>query len=413
LIIWIVILLLLIGTITAAYFGARLWHWFHVTLFVFVFLAAVGYFVLAAEVLRINAVLRKQANQLETQLAGVKADIDALDRGTRKPELIGSLSAQEVAIPEGAEEVPSLADLEHDLHLVTRLRGRVWRNVAPAGFDPKTGSVAVTIQTPQPSGLAPDTIMYLFEQGPAPTQDAPGAQYLGEFRVAEVTGQQAKLVSVNQFDEFEQNRINNSRGPWVLHETMPIDRNELYAGLKEEQLRKILPADSVEEYIRQGSPAGPDDDEWHVIGFDEEGNQVGPNNIDKAVKKVYQRRLRDYVEEFADLHRRRVLLLANIGAVQQDNERLKQSLASAKGLEEFRTEEIRKLGIDLAGVKKEREIIDAHLGTVQQQLAHAQQLLKEAIAENRRLAEELAQRDARYRERGGSREAAGPLALTP
>jgi chromosome segregation ATPase len=194
---------------------------------------------------------------------------------------------------------------------------------------------------------------------------------------------------------------------------MPIDQNELYAGFTEEQLRKLLPADSVEEYIRQGKPAGPDDDEWHVIGFDEEGNQVGPEKMDKAVKKVYQRRLRDYAVEFSELNRRRVLLLANIAAVTQDNLRLKEALTSAKGLEEFRTEEIRKLSIDLAGVKKEREIIDTHLATIQQQLANAQQLLKEAIAENRRLSEELAQRDARYRERGGSLPNEGPLALSP
>ena len=61
------------------------------------------------------------------------------------------------------------------------------------------------------------------------------------------------------------------------------------------------------------------------------------------------------------------------------------------------TEEIRKLTIDLAGVKKEREIIDTHLATVQQQLANARKLLDEAIAENRRLADEFARREARNR----------------
>ena len=136
------------------------------TLVVFVFLAAVGFFVLASEVLRINAVLRKQANQLESQLAGVKSDIDALEHGTKNTQVINALAASEVAIPEGAESIPSIDDLEHRLHLATRLRGRVWRNVAPAGFDPQTDAVAVTIEAPQPSGIAPDTILFLFEQGP-------------------------------------------------------------------------------------------------------------------------------------------------------------------------------------------------------------------------------------------------------
>lgn len=382
------------------------------TLVVFVFLAAVGFFVLASEVLRINAVLRKQANQLESQLAGVKSDIDALEHGTKNTQVINALAASEVAIPEGAESIPSIDDLEHRLHLATRLRGRVWRNVAPAGFDPQTDAVAMTIEAPQPSGIAPDTILFLFEQGPAASPDpTQGAQYLGEFRVKEVAGQQVTLVAVQEFDDFDRNRITNSRGPWVLHETMPIDRNDLFASLTEEQLRKLLPEESVEEYIRQGSPAGPDDDEWHVIGFDEEGNQVGPENIDKAVKKVYQRRLRDYAVEFAELNRQRVILLANIDAVKTDTERLKSALVSAKKLEAFRQEEIRKLGIDLAGVQKERELIEQHLTTVQQQLANARQFLTQAIAENRRLTDELTQRDAQLRERSGSVPAEGPLAL--
>ena len=81
--------------------------------------------------------------------------------------------------------------------------------------------------------------------------------------------------------------------------------------------------------------------------------------------------MRDYATELSDLNRTRVLLLANIAAVKLDNERLQAALASAKKLEAFRTEEIRRLEIDLAGLKKEREIIERHLATVEQQLATA------------------------------------------
>jgi purine-cytosine permease-like protein len=75
LIIWIVILLLFVASIVAAYFGARYWHWAHVTLVVLIFLSAVGFFVLASETLRINAVLRKQVNALDTQLAQVQSNV--------------------------------------------------------------------------------------------------------------------------------------------------------------------------------------------------------------------------------------------------------------------------------------------------------------------------------------------------
>ena len=94
-----------------------------------------------------------------------------------------------------------------------------------------------------------------------------------------------------------------------------------------------------------------------------------PNDIGKAVKKVYQRRLRDYATEFGELNRQRVMLMASIAAVTEDNARLKTAPASAEKLGAFREEEIRKLNIDLAGVTKERAIIEKHLATVEQQLA--------------------------------------------
>jgi hypothetical protein len=425
LIIWIVILLLFIASIVAAYFGARYWHWAHVTLVVFIFMAAVGFFVLAAETLRINAVLRKQVNQLDTQLTQVKANLDGLDRGTGNAQVINQLAGLEVHIPEEATEIPSISELEHDLHLATRLRGQVWRNVVPGQFDPQTGTLEVSIvppkpaaeeedgqaapPAPQPAGIAANKILFVFESGPPDAADpTQGAQYLGEFRVTEAAGLQATLVTVNELDDYEKQRLANSRGPWSMYETMPVDQLELFAGLSEEQLKKLLPEASVEEYIRQGTPAGPDDDEWHVVGFDADENRLGPNDLDKAVKKTYQRRLRDYATDLSELNRRRVILLASIAAVTQDNALLSTALASAKKLEAFRTEEIRKLQIDLAGVQKEREIIERHLATVEQQLATARQILDQAIAKNRQLADELARRGSR----SGSAPAKGPLAIS-
>jgi hypothetical protein len=193
---------------------------------------------------------------------------------------------------------------------------------------------------------------------------------------------------------------------------MPVDEVELFAGKNADELKKLLPEASVEEYIRQGTPAGPDDDEWHVVGFDAEGNQLGPNDIGKAVKKTYQRRLRDYATEFSELNRHRVMLLASVAAVTEDNARLKAALASAEKLGAFRDEEIRKLTIDLAGLKKEREIIEQHLATVEQQLATTRKLLDEAIAENRRLADDLARREAQRLERSGAAPQRGPLAVS-
>jgi hypothetical protein len=155
---------------------------------------------------------------------------------------------------------------------------------------------------------------------------------------------------------------------------MPVDQQKLFAGLTEEQLRKWLPEKSVQEYVRNGTVAGPDDDQWHRMGVDDEGKPVGPDNMDKAAKILYQRRLRDYSVEFDELARERVVLLANIAGVTKDNERLKSALVSAKALESFRTEEKQKLGVDLAGITKERAP-SRNIWRVQRELAADRQSL--------------------------------------
>jgi uncharacterized membrane-anchored protein YhcB (DUF1043 family) len=413
------ILVLFIASVVAAYFGARTWHWAHVVLVVAVFLAAVGFFVLAAETLRATAVLRAQVNKTQRELDKFNAKNAALEKGTKDPKIIGELTGDEVKIPEGAEEAPGIPELEHQLFLVERDRGRVWRDVAPAGVDAKgvTVTVKATVEAPQPSGIAKDTIIYLFEQGDPVLPDATrGPQYLGEFRVTDVADKQVTLVSVQQLDDFERKRLASSKGPWALHETMPVDQYKLFDGLTEEQLKKWLPEKSVQEYLRQGTVAGPDDDQWHRMGVDEDGKPVGPDHMDKAAKILYQRRLRDYSVEFDELARERVVLLANISGVTKDNERLKAALVSAKALQAFREEEKRKLSIDLAGVTKERAAIEKHLAMVQKELADRRSDLAHGLEENARLAEQLsrlqAQRKSSTENKPSSPAPVAPLALT-
>lgn len=417
-IIQILLAILVLAALVVAYLSAKTWHWAHVLVVLGVFLLGVGYLFLASETLRINGVLRSQKEKLDDQLADVQARLDALQRGTDNRQLMNALSASGVEIPEEAEEIPSLGDLDHQLHMEIRVRGRVWRDVQPAGVDQQTGTTRVTVAAPTPTGIKPDTILYAFEEGqPTPEDPTKGPQYLGEFRVTGAADQEATLEPVLPMDEFELQRLSRSQGPWILYESMPVDRYEMFAGKTEEELRKLLPEESIEEYIRQGTPATPDDDEWHRVGIDAEGNQLGPDEMDKAVKQVYQRRLRDYTTEFEELARDRVVLLADVAAVTQDNKRLQAALASAQELQAFREEELRKLRIDLAGVTKERETIEAHLATVEKQLANARRLLDETLRENARLAGQLAalqekMKAAIDKESTDAEATSGPLALS-
>lgn len=421
-----VLIVLILASFVFTFLGARTWHWGYVLLVEAVFLATVGFFVLAAETLRINKVLRSQINKDEATLELTRAEVDALKNGTKDSAVMNRLRGLDppARIAEDAESISSIAKLDHELRMMTRRRGRVWRYVMPAGIDPKTGAVAVTFAAPPrpaappaegaeagappaapapapaaaPSGIKPNTVVFLFEDGPpqpaAPNGVPRSPLYLGEFTVAQAAGQQASLVPVLPLapTDFEFRRLAASRGPWIMYETMPLDNNETFVGLKEEQLKQILPKSSVNEYLRHGQPATDADDAFRKVALDADGNPLPPDKKDGVAKVIFQRRLRDYATEFDELTRRRINTAAEIEAVKKDIAQLTTAQEAGKKLQAFRTEERQKLTADLAGVTKERQEIEKHLAQVEQLLAKARQLTADLMAKNRALTAELTAR---------------------
>ena len=116
---------LVLASLVVAYFSSKTWHWAHVLVVLGVFLSGVAFLFLASETLRINGVYRSQVNQLDKQLTGLQADTEALRMGTDNGGLINSLAADEVTVPEGAEKIPGIGDLDHQLHMEIRDRGRM------------------------------------------------------------------------------------------------------------------------------------------------------------------------------------------------------------------------------------------------------------------------------------------------
>ncbi len=420
-----VIGILVLASFVIAYFSARTWHWGYVILVELIFLATLGFLLLATEVVTINAILRSQVNRNQKDLDTALAQDDALRNGTTNGAIIGQLANRETPVKttkddQGNDVIDSLAELDHKLLIATRLRGRVWRNVTPAGqINPQTGALTVNLPAPVPAGIKPDTEVYVFEDGPPQALAATGAprdpQYLGEFHVAQVGPQQASLQPALPLDELERRRLAASRGPWIIYETMPLDRHEIFAGKTEQELKQLLPAKSVNEYLRQDKPATADDDPLRVIGLDENGNRLPPGDLAKATKKLYQRRLRDYASEFDVLARRRAVMLADIVAVKQDIARLTTAQDIAKNMQAYREDEKQKLTSDLAGITKEKDAIDHHLAQLRQQLARARELTAELQRRNNQMADELAARQLRSRAPGNGAtspaKSAAPLAL--
>lgn len=372
LVLQIVLAVALLLALVTVILSAKNWHWSQVVLVLFILLFGTTALFLGAEVYRINRNLRAGIPRLEESLAAAEQEKERLIKG--------------------ADDELGIRELEHQLQIVTRERGRVWRGATPAGDVANDGSVAVEVPNPKPHGLAKDTIVYAFETG----DPAEGMQYLGEFRVAETSGDGVTLEPILLIDQRTGERLAASKGPWSLYEAMPVDRHSLFAGLTEEQLREMLPAESVEEYIRQGTEATTDDDEWHVIGLDANDERLGPDEMDQAVKRLYDRPLRDYAYLFEESAREKAVLLAAQDAVTEDNAKLEAALASANELSQFREAERTALTSDLDGMNRDLAAVDKHRDLVLRQLSNAQKLIAGLLADNSARARELTERQMRW-----------------
>ncbi|MBD13933.1 MAG: hypothetical protein CMJ72_02065 [Planctomycetaceae bacterium] len=364
-------LALLMGLVTL-FLSSKNWHWTQILLVTCILFAATGVLYMATETASMHQELRSGIPRLEKQLA--------------------TLEQQNELLLKGSDDQKGIRELDHRLQIVFRERGRVWRQVQPTGQIDNQGRIQVEILNPQPHGLDQDAIVFAFETGP-PNNDSPanGPQYLDEFRVVSVEANGVTLESVHLLlDPRKRELLARSKGPWSLYETMPADRHKLFANYTDEELQQMLPAATVEEYIRHGKPANDDDDQWHVIGLDENDQRVA-ENIDQAVKKLYDRTLRDYAYLFSDLARQHVVMLAEIRSVSEDNKRIETALKSAEELSAFRTEESENLAQDLNGMQQDRAAIEKHRDQLTQVLAHAKSRIDDLLTKNIEMANQYTQ----------------------
>ena len=400
----VVLLVVLVGLITTI-MSVKNWHWAQMVLLLFIFFSAIGTLILGLEVYRIHRTVRSGINPLKQQLADAQAENEALLRGTGDEALAGRIFDGQLPFVFAAEDrMPSAEVWTNRLQVQSRQRGRVWRGAAPQAIDPRTGRVAVAVPEPKPHGLEQGAILFAFEQGePNVANPDQGAQFLGEFRVVQAAEPGVTLELVQGLDPRTMPRtiarltrsVQTKSRPWSLYETMPADDHELFAGLSEEQLRQMIPAPSVNEYIRHGAPATDDDDDFHRAGFTdsgEKGQRVGPEDAEKAVEWRYDRTLRDYTYLFAELLRERVVKLALQAALTEDINRLKAALKSAQSLTAHREQKKQVLAGDLTHMVRDRQVIEQLLATIKSMIETARRQSSDLLAENMRLAQQLSER---------------------
>lgn len=427
-----VLLVVLIGLITII-MSIKNWHWAQMVLVLSIFFMSLATLFLGMETFRIHRNIRKAIPGLEKKIADVEEENRALQFGARNDDpAVMRIWTAEIFNGEPPYDVEAEGRMLSTTAWTTRLqdlaraRGRVWRNAIPAGFDQKTNRVAVTIApqqqspptdpdlaaaeppadpaaapaaapaAPQGHGLTVDAIVYVFENG-APNPAAPdqGAQYIGEFKVVQANDVGVMLEPVQALNQFTGNRLVKSiqaaqaqKVTWSLYELMPADSHELFAKLDEAAKRSLLPATSVEEYIRQGTPATDDDGE-DVAYFDEAGNRLGPDDQAKATEKRYDRPLRDYGYLFAEQMRERVVMEADVAALKQQIADLATAQANAKKLEAHRTAERTALQQDKKSMERDLAFITKLLATINSQIANAKSQVSDLLTANASMAQSL------------------------
>ncbi len=340
----------------------------------FIAFATLGMMVLAAYTLKIHQAWQKAAKSYDAPLAQKAQENEDYLEGDVKtdPPKLG------------------IRDLSVQLHSWMVDRGRVWQPCAMTGFDPASGNLAIHIESLEPTQIQEKMLLYVFA---AP--EAGG--YLGEFSVkgiADKTLQLAPTMQLLQEKTFNEvariQQAAQAQAPLTVYERMPADRHEAYAVFdtfpnKKEELEKWLPglpAKVLDEFLRDGQTAGPDDDD------------------ERVVNGKYVRQLRDYAVFFHALHGQIIKLKDEIATATTDNAIAARTQKATEVQVQLRQKEIdEKLNPELKEVSEERDLIAKHDAALKARLTEVTQEEQQLLAKIEELNEELTDLQTRVAER--------------
>ncbi len=324
-------------------------------------LASLFFFYLAARTLKTNQNWRTEAARLEERINQLEKENERLFNGVRKPD--------------GAVE-PGIRQLRVELHELMVDRRRAWFHCTPnvVKRDPEDGSaeIVLTISDPSPHGIAEKTVLHAFEE--ADTRQ--GGKYLGEFTVTKAAENKITLVPTWRLSKREIGKLDKAaeaKHSWMLYELMPQDNREIFADLDDEQLRSLLPASAVMEYIKDGEPAAEDDPDERVV----DGR--------------YVRQLRDYSVLFSFEHERHTLLKDSIEAAKRDKQLVEEALALGREQEEACKRDIAAATGQRKEIFRQRDLVAGHLKKLSDLVAAMQAAVERLIEKNRAMAGQIAE----------------------
>lgn len=340
--------------------------------------AAIGFWYLAMRTLKTHQYWRELARKHQERIDQLKAENATLADGNAN-------DANQLGIRQYRQMI----------HQLVVDRGRVWTNCEPRGFNAQTGQGTIVTDQPNPNGLAPKSIIHVFEEKEA-SAGGSGGRYLGEFEVEAVADNQLQVRPTQKLDPARLQRIAQASKPWILYEKMPSDSHTWTAGLSEDELRQMLPASSLASYLHDGKPASWEDvAQWKAEGSIVDDNGKPLTDADgkplPGAKGTFVRQLHDYGSIFRRRFAEKALLADRFEWYQRDIRYLQESLAEAKEQVAMRQQEIASAKQELQAVVRERDAVKAQEVALQKRIEAITGLVRQLLAENRRIADQIAQ----------------------
>lgn len=320
-----------------------------------ILVASIGFFILAAYNLKARTAWEQEIQRIEKLLPPLVKQIEVLTNGDEnaQPPQLG------------------IRQLEVQMHDLMASRGKVWRG---CNVLKKQGNeVLVEVSLPDPHQIQDKMVLYAFEESEQ-------GGYIAEFKVAGIADKNVSLQPTMTFQfPWQLKRVNQSQGPWSLYEKMPGDRHDVFLGLNQQQLATLMPGrppdirpvppEVLEEYVRDLTPAQPNDPP------------------DRVMDGRYERPLNDYEVYFHWVHAQVASLSDQIAAATADRalaEKLRDDAQKEVAGRQKTIDET--LKPDLAEVQGEVEVIGAHLAALQKRFAEVEADIQQTQAENKRLA---------------------------
>jgi hypothetical protein len=287
---------------------------------------------------------------------------------------------------DGTDTEPGIRQLKVDLHKLLLDRRRVWSGCDPTSRKPdfNLGSAEITLNVSAinskgeavPHGIAQGTVLYAFEELNVKNKgdvvgDFDVGQYLGEFSVTASQPKQVTFKPTYTMTKKEVERLQKARRPWVLYELLPRDSHEAFAPLTDD-LKKMLPPESLKDYVKDGKPAEKDDPREYVA----DGKYVRP--------------LLDYSIVFTDEHEKRMLLADSIRGLQQDKQLVLEALEQARSLADVLTKEIAATKVEKEKMESQRDIVLAHRTKLEKSLSDMEAWIARLIETNQAIAGRIA-----------------------